>query len=313
MSQETHNKVRIRFNASAAKESACLRRTWLTVIEGYKEPVPNNDVVFGSALHAYIKTMHLSGGNFALATKDALEVWGRPKKIKAKKEYMENSNYLVLTCQNVWAKLQLGDFKTLTDAEGVPLVEKQFSIPYYTDELCEVTLEGTIDDLCKHTHGAYAVRDYKSTSVWDKEGYLLGYEMSPQLMFYVMAVEYYGEKYPDSIFGKMLKAGVYSFVTGIFLAGKDKEVQVENSNVIRFTEDKFKEFKQMLYRTVLQLRQHVESKTIPIREGMFNGACQTVYGPCKFFSVCNAKDELIRKDILSRYFKQTEYNPLDHQ
>jgi len=305
-------KVRIRFNASAAKESACLLRTWLTVIEGYKESVPNNDIVFGSAIHAYIKTMHLTNGNFALASQEALAVWNTPKKIKPKKEYMENTTYLLLTCQQVWTALMGREFKTLTDVNGVPLVEKQFSIPYYVDDKVEVTLEGTIDDLCKHTHGAYAVNDYKSTSLWDKEGYLLGYELSPQLMFYVMAVEHYGKEFPDSIFAAMTKHGVHSFVTGIFLAGRDKDVEIHNSAVIKFADDKMQEFRTMLHNTIMRLVQHVHAGTKPMREGMFNGACQTVYGLCKFFSVCNAKDETLARYMLKIYFKQTAYDPLNH-
>lgn len=305
-------KTLIRFNASAAKESSCLMRTWLTVIEGYKETVPNNDIIFGSALHEYIKQMRLTNGNFALATKAALEVHASPKKIKSKKEYMESTNYLILTCQRVWTELQASPFKTLTDAAGVPLVEKQFSIPYYTDETVDVTLEGTIDDLCKHTHGAYAVNDYKSTTSWDHKEYLKGYQMSPQLMFYVMAVEYYGNKYPDGIFGKMVKAGIYSFVTGLFLAGRDKDVEVERSDVIKFSEDKMHEFRSMLNRTVRNLVACVKDKRPPLREGMFNGACQTIYGPCKFFNVCNAPDEAQRNYILKNQFAKKPYDPLNH-
>lgn len=312
MDTNEKSKIRIRFNASAAKESSCLRRTWLTVIEGYGEKVPNNDIVFGSAIHEYIKVMHLTGGNFALATQAALKVWETPKKIKAKKEYMENTNYLFLTCQRVWTALESREFKTLVDGEGVPLVEKKFCIPYYTDEQVEVTLEGTIDDLCKHTHGAYAVNDYKSTSVWDKESYLKGYELSPQLMFYCMACEHYAKEYPDSVFGKMMERGIHSFVTGIFLAGISKDVEIVPSDVIRFSDDKMAEFKILLNTTIMRLVDHVKRGSIPLREGMLNGSCQTIYGLCKFFAVCNAKDDIHAQAILRQHFKQSVYDPLNH-
>ena len=314
------DKLTIRFNASAAKESACLLRTWRTVIEGYAESAPTNDVVFGSAVHEYIKHMRLTGGNCGVAMQKALAVFNKPKRTKEKKAYLNNSSYLMLCCQNLWEDyLQQDDFETLVSADGVPLVELKFSIPYYADDTVEVYLEGTIDDLCKHRAGCYAVRDYKTTSVWDKTGYLAGYALSPQLMFYRMAIEWYAKEYPGSIYEKFMSKGIPgAFVDGIFLAGADKPVTFARSEIFQFSEDKMAEFRNLLDKKIHDLLKCVNNKykssdafSVP-REGMLNGACQTVYGACKFFNVCNALDDIHAEHLLRNNFVQKPYNPLDY-
>jgi len=309
------NKLTIRFNASAAKESACLRRTWLTVIDGYAELVPNNDVVFGSALHEYVSQMRTTGGNYGIATQKALLVFNKPKKTKPKKDYLNDSKYFMLTCQSFWDDyLAQDDFVTLVNpADGKPLVELKFSIPYYADSDCEVYLEGTVDDLCKHTHGCYAVRDYKTTSVWDSKAYLESYALSPQLMFYRMAVEWYAQMYPQSIFSDMMKKGIIgSFIDGVFLLGKDKEPEFKRSEIFQFSDDKMQEFRTMLREQVMRLVNFAKLNTRPAREGMLNGACQTVYGACKFFHACNALDEVHAGHILNNNFIKKPYDPLNH-
>jgi len=211
--------------------------------------------------------------------------------------------------------LEASDFETLINpTTGQPLVELKFEIPYYTDEFCEVYLCGTIDDLCKHRSGCYAVRDYKTTSVWDSKDYLLGYALSPQLMFYRMAVEWHAAQYPNSIFAEMISKGTLAcFVEGIFLNGKDKEPVYLASEKHQFTDDKMEEFKTLLNKQIKRLVTHVSAGVKPYREGMFNGACQTVYGKCKFFHVCNALDEVHAQHLLNNNFVQKPYDPLNYE
>lgn len=303
--------ISIKFNASAAKESSCLRRTWYTVIEGYTNPVPSNDIVFGSAVHEYIKHMELSKGDYSIATAAALKVFNGPKKTKSKKEYLDSPVYLLKLCQDYWdTYLVSGEWKTLQDKDGVPLVELKFEIPYLVTEGVEVSLCGTIDKMAKMHNGCYAIPDYKTTSVYDHKAYLESYRLSPQLFFYKMAVEHYAELYPDSIFATMCKTKLGCFIEGIFLGGKDKEPVFKRSDVMFFDEFKMAEFKMLLDEKIKKLVSYAEHNALPLREGMLNGSCNTIYGQCKFFNVCSAFDEITAGHVLRNNFVKQPYDPL---
>lgn len=302
-------KLILRVDASALKESSCARRFYWNVVSGYRTRLNSNDIEFGSAFHEFVKTMRENPGNYAMAIKAAQERYAVPMEFKEKKQYM-NATYLTRVCMDFWQNWVEQDMFETVVKDGKPLVELKFSYPYYADDDVEVLLCGTIDDICKHRHGTYALRDYKTTSVYDKAAYLSAYMLSPQLMFYKMIVDYYGRTYPESIFGELSQKNIACMIDGIFLAGAAKPPAFERSEVFVFHRAQMEEFEQLVKQRVLALVAHVKANVLPMREGMINGACQTVYGKCKYFNACIQNDDIARTHILNRHFIQQEYNPL---
>lgn len=312
-------KIKILFNASAAKESACLLRTYRKVIQGYREKMFNNDLVFGWAFHEYVKVMRYTNGNFAQATQAALDKFNQEMHVKANKQYM-NSTYLLTVCQNFWTefiakddfKPVVGiDFNDLGQPVERPLVELKFAWPFYQDDQVEVSLCGTMDDISYRTRGCHIIRDYKTTSMGNPKEYLRNYLLSPQFLMYRLAVRRYAQAFPDSIWDEINKLDTGCRVDGIFLRGKEKDAEFISSDVFFFQQEQLDEFEKLLYKKIHELLVHVKTGKPPLREGMLNGACQTLYGKCMFFDVCHAPDQIAVEHLLHNNFKQEPYNPLD--
>lgn len=308
------NKQIIRIDASSLKWSYCMRLFYLSAVEGYKTPLSNNDTEFGSAFHAFKNTLTQTG-DLVSSLVAAKEYYSRPMNVKKTKSYLTLS-YLLSVCQDYvshWENRE--EFETVK-FNGKPLSELRFSIPYYTDDSVEIKLCGTIDDICKHKMGCYAIRDFKTTSVGDIDEYFAGYELSTQLMVYYMAVKFYAELYPDSIWSEICRTNFACFIDGVFTRGKDKPAEFKRSNMIFFSQEKVLEFNSMLTekcKIISKMIQQIKDPNdLPPREGLLNGSCHTIFGPCKFFRVCAAPDEIAGRYILNNNFTQKEYNPLTH-
>lgn len=307
-------KQTIRIDASSLKHSYCLRHFYLDVVEGFTWHQSNNDMEFGNAFHTFKNTLALTN-NLGAALLAAREYYSRPMTIKSNKKYL-TLNYLLTVCQDYesyWS--DRNEFETLV-CEGRPLSELRFSIPYYSDDFVEIKLCGTIDDLCKHKRGCYAIRDFKTTSSGDIDEYFAGYELSTQLMVYYLAVQFYAKMYPNSIWSEVVKTKFACFIDGIFLRGKDKPVEFKRSDMIFFSDERVEEFNAMLTEKCKQLAAFVASikdpNDLPKREGLLNGSCHMTFGPCKYFKVCAAPDEIAGRFILNNNFARREYNPLTH-
>lgn len=303
------SKLILRIDASALKESSCLRRFYWNVVDGYRTSINTNDIEFGSAFHEFVKVLKENPDRYDLATQAAKERYSVPMETKGGKGYM-TMTYLVETCMRFWQQwVEKDNYKTIVGPDGKPLVELKFSYPYYADDQVEVLLCGTIDDICER-NGSYAIRDYKTTSVGKRDQYLAGYELSAQLLFYRLILSYYAKTYPESLFAKLHRENAACFIDAIFLQGASKPPEFARSPIFNFPQAQLDEFEQLVNKRILDLVTYVKAQQLPMREGMINGACQTVYGACKFFGACVQKDEIGRQHILNRYFIQREYNPL---
>lgn len=304
------NKTILRIDASALKESACARRFYWNVVSGWRTAVNTNDIEFGSAVHEFIKVMRLNPGRYDMAIQAAQKRFSVPMTVKDTKKYL-TPTYLTTTCLNFWQDwIEKDQFETCKAEDGTPLVELKFSYPYYADDQVEVLLCGTIDDICKHKHGTYALRDYKTTSVYRADDYLAGYNLSPQLLFYKMIVDFYGRTYPDSLFGEYSKRNIACMIDALFLKGASKPAEFKRSEVFVFEPTQVAEFERLVRQRIMNLVDYVKREVLPEREGMVNGACQTVYGPCKYFGACIQRDAVGTELMLKRHYVQVEYNPL---
>src|SRR6266404_2705327 len=101
----TIEKKIIKISSSAIREAACDWRYQATVLSGYKETLPYNDTLYGTAFHKFSAVMALTNGNFAQANKAAIEVFKRPYKIRDKKEHLTDK-HLVATCLQYWDEIE---------------------------------------------------------------------------------------------------------------------------------------------------------------------------------------------------------------
>jgi len=323
METEAKKKLIIMLDASALKESGCSLRLFNNIVIGYNQPVQYNDVEFGVAFHRFkyeYKKYNYSIIGQAIGKKAAFDYFNKTKmKIKSGKSYLD-IDFLMQVCdgyigtyteRNENYKVVLG--KNKEDKEE-PLLELPFCFPYYVDDYMEILLAGTMDEIGKFDNGIYSVEDIKTTSMWKEDEYLESYKLSPQLYFYRWAIKQYAIAYPESIWATIDKGEVGCHISAIFMKGKDKPVTYRRGDVMLFRDAELKEFEALLIRKIASLVNHVriylDTGAVPLREGMLNGCCATVYGPCKYAMACGAVDLPTRNIMLEQLFIKKHYNPL---
>lgn len=314
------NRTTILLDASALRESACMLRVVRKIVNGYTNAVNGADLEFGSAFHLYRKIAAEGQGNQIAQLKGlkaALEYYEKaPKYFKERKQFLTPA-YLTTVCREYEAVYPYASdsYKPVVTDEGKVLVEIRIALPYYISPCgkVEVLLCGTIDEISKEQSlGFYCIKDYKTTSLWDKDKYFASYEMSTQLMFYKLLIGKYAKLYPDSIIGKIYADGnILAFIDGVFLKSGDK-VEYARSNVFSYKPKRMAEFETLVHNKVLELVDCVLGVKPLLREGLINGACEKVYGPCDFMQVCACEDEDVRADILKSNFIIRAYNPMTH-
>jgi hypothetical protein len=310
-------KTLIILDASALKESACGLRLFRNVVLGYRGKLNYNDIEFGSAFHLFRKIFREKGmAGMAEGMMAATDYFNnKPMLVKHNKKYLDVL-FLQKTCLSYATTYENDNFKPVVDG-GEALLELTFSFPYYVDDEVEILMAGTMDEIGKFINGTYAVCDAKTSSVWNIEDYFRSYYLSPQLLFYRWTLRKYAEMFPDTIYAKINMHDVALFIDGIFYKGKDAEPIFKRSEVFLFEDAKLNEFEQLLHREVMKLVADVKKFRAdptyqPMRQGMINGACETVYGHCKYHAACAAKQAEWSEAVLKNNFVQRFYNPLAH-
>ena len=311
------DKLTIMLDASGLSESACGLRLFNTIIAGYKQKLNYNDMEFGTAFHKFRAKFkeHGEDGIAAGIIEAKKHYEETPMLWKSQKKYMTRE-YLVNACV-LYATTYADDDYTPVEINGEKAIELKFAIDYYSDDKVDLILSGTIDDVSKMRNGPYTIIDAKTTSVWDKTTYFNGYNLSPQLFFYRLAIAEYAKRAPNSVFGEMQQTEVAIVIDGIFCSGKDKPVDLKRSIPIIIKEDTLAEFKILVDRKVQRVvdiaHAWLDKGEKPLREGMVNGACEGKFGACKFFPACSGVDAWCREEMMSRLYVKRFYNPLEFQ
>ena len=312
------NKTTLILDASAIKESACMLRLFNTVVLGYKGKISYNDVEFGTAFHIFRKIYREKGMPGMAEGMLAASAYykDRPMLIKHNKKYLDLT-FLQKVCLEYATIYQQDNLTPVKDRDGEALLELTFAYPYYVDDEVEVLLAGTMDEIGKFHAGTYAIVDAKTTSVWDIDSYFRAYYLNAQLLFYRVALNYYASAHPESIFAEINKFDVACMIDGIFLKGATADPIFRRSEVFLFSAEQVAEFEVLLRRKIMELVGHVkmwrqDANYRPLREGMINTACETVYGPCKYHPACAAKDPQWREAVYENNFRVKSYNPLAH-
>lgn len=302
----------IRINASALKKSACMLHYHYMAIDGYRKPINDVAIEFGSAIHVFTRTMFETEGNIGLAMHAAKDYFEKtPQELNPKKKYLTSTHlFKILPALWTWYQDQ-GDFDVLMTLDNKPAVEITFSNKYYEDDNFIVYLEGTLDMLGKFKgqYGSYAIGDWKSTSSWDWVEYLNSYRLSTQLMYYLFNLKLHAKETPDSMLAEIASKPVGMFVNAIFLNGEAK-TGFERSEIFYPSEFDLAEFERMLKEFITDLIYYLTMSIIPPRQGLLNGACYGTFGKCQFYNVCAQPDDIARAHILRNNYIQTEYLPL---
>lgn len=318
----------IHLDASILKLSACDMRMLLALFEGYTEPLPFNDTQYGSAYHLFMSTMFMTNGDFGKATIAANQLFAKPCIIRQGKKHLTQV-HLNKTCFDSWEHLQKQDDfeiyqaphrECIDDHDSTlrPLVEVNFSIPVYEDDLCKIYLSGTMDKIGKIKGGCNAIGDYKTHSLYAINRYTVAeyfaqYELSLQLFFYYHCLHLLAKQNPNSIFAEICKTRVAIFIDGVFIHTKSP-TEFHRSNVEVPRADILSEFTILLDEKILSIAalyaQYVEDPKSFNRDGIIKGLCSDGKYLCKFNQVCAAVNPVARAHVLKNNYKQRLYNPL---
>lgn len=322
----------IRFDASAIKDSACFRKFWLTVVEGYKEKQTNHDTHYGTCFHKCAETIERTGGDVNAGVQAAVTCWRDAEPylyIKPKKKYL-NVGHLTMACNLYGQQRQVNSIFTTLEYHknpdtGEPLVEQKFSIPVYEDEHYLFLLQGTIDGIGFIKGGCNVIPDWKTTASYEQEEYFEGYKLSPQMLTYFYGLWWYLKHYPDSSISRVLRGKALAvFIFGAFLSA-GKIVEFGKSPLLWFGEDDVLLFEKKLAELVdlvmdyaTMLKDPASPFSLPPPDGMLNGACVSPTGfKCKFFAACAARTsqggggDKMTRHILDSTFKKKEYKPFE--
>ncbi len=316
------SKLVINIDSTSLGSSGCLRSFYLTVLGevnegvssgGYREAVQGASLVYGIAVHKFIDLMYKTG-NFKTAIDTAKTAFlSTPTSEPPKgKSYLCDPMHLTSVCYYVWEEhIKKEDSFELMELNGKPATEITFFLPYYEDDFCVVNLCGTIDRLGKIVNGCYCIRDWKTTSAWDNNGYFQQYELSRQLRMYTLALKLFSEKEPQSTLGKVGSNILGAAIDAIFLDAKVNETKVNSSIVYRYDAKELVKFRALLDKQIAKIVEAAKLGVLPLKEGVINGACMTVYGKCKFWNICATNDNVGRV-LLKRDFKQWQHDPLNY-
>lgn len=305
------DKTIVRLSSTALGNAGCILKLHRTVVEGYKEPLPNAKAIYGVAIHKFIDTMFKSKGNYGTAVTAAKLSFNIPKTEEVKQAYLCDERHLLTTCFNLWSTWVEEDknFDVLI-LNDKPATEITFSIKYYEDEHVIIYLEGTIDTLGQIVGGCFAIRDWKSTSSWDERKYLKRYELSRQLRFYVLACKLMSEKEPDSVLGKIGSTRIGAIIDAIFIKQDPNLNVVKRSECYQFSDSDINAFRMTLDDYIQKISFHIRTGYLP-KEGILNGSCEQKYGFCPFWNVCRVEEKL-GNILLARDFKKVPFTPLNY-
>ena len=325
------NRITIWLDPSATKESGCILRLYNMLVGGYTQGIHANDLEFGSAFHAYrniyVNTLYDPAAKETFKSTSELTTIAQIKGVAAGLHYWDNTkmyvkwnkkfldrDYLETTCNEYERHYRVnGDEYEIVSLNGKPLVELRIPYPYYVtpEGDIEFILCGTIDKLIKHRSlGYYAISDYKTTAMWKIADYFESYKLSCQMIAYKLMLRKYAELYPDSLIAEISKSNLGCVIDGIFTSSSG--AKFERSAPIYYSEGQMEEFEFGLKLLIHKLVDVIRYPKHLFREGMLNGSCEKVYGPCQFAEACSASSESERQVIMDNKFTKRVYNPLSH-
>lgn len=318
-------KTIIRLDASALKDSHCIRKLWLRTVCGYRGKGLSNNIHYGSCFHKYAEMIEQGVDKSEAMLASQAMYAGETIEYSSKNEYLEIGH---LTRTNLAYSKERTENQSFTSRDivkspidGSPCVECKFSLPIYVDETHEVLMQGTIDAITKIKSGCLCIEDFKTTQNKDPAPFFKGHRMSPQFLTYTWAIKQLSLAYPDGMWAKLLANNpqVGTRIQGVFLDPK-KSTSFVASEVFFFTDQELRQYETHLMPLVQRLiKKHVAEQSgamdMPPPEGMFNDTCKSSFGSyCPYFDMCNAYPRIgydASIAMLDRHMKKVAYEPLN--
>jgi len=310
-------KRHIRLNSSAIRHSSCIRKVQY-VLDGYHEVATSNDIVWGNCFHDFAAEFKRNGGVFNDACKKGWAFRDTVERIytKYRKDHLNDFAFFKQVCF-FWS-LEHSSWNTVS-VGGKACVELGWLFPFYTGEHVDISLCGTIDDICLHKEnaGAVAIRDYKTTSASDPADYFNKYRLSSQLMTYYYGLTQVAKRglaaNATSELAKLwLNASSrHVFIEGIFLATDPTKTKFMTSDAFEISDERIAEYEMLVMGLCKRLDVPLEHKHP--REGLITRGCESEgYGrKCSFFEVCAAAtDDEAQMNLTGMFAKEEDYNPL---
>jgi hypothetical protein len=291
-----------------------------------------NDVEYGSAMHHFLEGFLSLPANernnkyiaSMLAAQDYFK--NKPMLWKPTKNYL-NVEHLNKSCFH----FVTGEHHKLTEyweplinpLDNKPMLEVKFAIPYFSNEIMDIVLCGTIDAVMqsKRNPNLIAVCDFKTSSARDSAEYLGGYTISSQLMMYVYALKYYISRGEGDFWSGLSDRIVGAFIFALFPQAPSTKgsnvtpIKCEQSNLFIFNDEQLKEFAMLLSQKATRISTivnayHTNESRRTHKEGALTGYCQQQFGSnCPYFGACCAPDDDAMFSLLEAKHKKSFYDP----
>jgi hypothetical protein len=313
--------IDINIDSTALGSASCILRLKRTIIgeiiDGSIDPlgayksIPSASIIYGVAVHKFTDVMFKTG-DFPLAREAARKAFSVTKFPPGKnQQHLGDERHLITTCYNLWTEyIEKESTYDIVQLPTGPATELTFRVLFYEDAFVRIWLCGTIDSIGKFKNGCFAIRDWKTTSMWDKDKYIKQYRLSRQLRIYTLACKLEAAKNPDSTLGRIGSTNMGAFIDAIFVRSKANENEYVRSDVYQYSEDDLGKFSNTLKQLCGKLSWHVQCNDWP-KEGILNGTCEGKY-ECPFWNVCSVNDS-VGSVLLARDFKRKNFDPLKYQ
>lgn len=314
------NKIEINTDSTVLSAAGCIKQLILKTVGtiengqptgGYKEHGVPIKMGYGICVHKFVDVMYKTAGHYPDASNAALEVFNSLALVHDKKStHLSDTKHLLTTCYGVWSHIESDSEFEVMMLGDKPATEITFSLPYFEDDFVKINLCGTIDRIGKIRGGCYCIRDWKTTSSWDNQGYFKSYELSRQLRIYTLACKIMSRQHPESVLGKIGATNMGAAIDAIFLKPKANDNAIRSSVVFQYKDADLDAFELTLVEICNRLSRAVRAMYFP-KEGIANGNCEMRHGKCSFWNVC-AADDSVSHILLKRDFEQKIFNPLKY-
>jgi hypothetical protein len=305
--------ITIRLSSTALGKAACIKNLYLSIVEGYRPKLMPCRIVYGIAIHKFIHVAFQTD-DIPKALDAGLKAFRLPKDDPPRnQQHLADERHFQITCLNLWTMhiQDEKDFKIIS-IDGKPLTEITFCIKsFYKDDIIDVSLEGTLDRLGQVRSGVFAVRDWKSTSSWDNNGYFEQFELSRQIRLYTLICKIEAERNPESTLGKIGASHMGCFIDAIFIKPNANDNVVKSSSMYSFKKEELEEFKNELLYLCRGISKRFRFEKHLAREGIINGSCEGKWGKCNFWNCCQAPAN-VEQVLLNRDFNKVGWNPSDY-
>lgn len=316
MQAESPSSPRIIFlDASAFKESSCLKKLEYIILEGVRSKQRSLAAEYGSAFHNFVATLKKNDLSFPIAIASASNYY-LDHTDSSDSEDWRSLPHLISTCKKYYDEIiKDGDtFKSLSPL----IIEERFALPWKRtkDGSHELYLAGTVDEIGVFEN-RYCIKDIKVTSSFDKQSFLENFNLSSQLMFYKYVLENFSKLCISESKLSFKDKPLTTMIDGIFIA-QSKSSQFQRSEPIDFPDDIMKSFEDSLENKGNEIIKLLEAGDIFTKNFTL---CDTFkydnsrVGTCPYFKLCSTSKENDKGSydyILEKNYTIKEYNPMTH-